>query len=306
MRMTSDLSAAATISPDTRARVSDYFALLKPRVMALVVFTALTGMIMAPGTMPLALMITALVLIAMGAGASAALNMWYDADIDADMSRTMHRPIPSGRISADSARHFGLWLSAGAVFCFAMFINYFGAALLAFTIFFYAVVYTIWLKRRTPHNIVIGGLAGALPPLIGWVSSGQPITIEPLIYVAIIFFWTPPHFWALALLKIDEYGKLGIPMLPVVAGVRTTKLQILFYSILMIAIAFAPLYIGTSGIFYGIGVGIASGIFLGLTLFLIFGRSLRRAAGFLFGWSILWLFLVFLLLPLDTLMRGGV
>ena len=240
-----------------------------------------------------------------GAGAAEILNMWYDANIDIQMHRTAPRPIPLGRVSPDAALHFGMWLAAGSVFCFAMFINYLGAALLAFTIFFYVAIYTIWLKRRTPQNIVIGGAAGALPPVIGWVASGNSLTLEPMLYFMIIFLWTPPHFWSLALLKSDDYAQANIPMLPNVIGERGTKIQIFIYTILMVIAGFAPFYFGMSGIIYGVGIGFLSTVFLALTLWLVFGNTMRRAAGWVFGWSIIWLFLVFLLLPLDRFFGGG-
>ena len=197
---------------------ADYIALMKPRVMSLVVFTALVGLVMAPGAMHPVMAVAAIALIAVGAGASAALNMWYDADIDAVMSRTKTRPVPAGRVTPDAALTFGLWVSGLSVLSMAVMINYLSAALLAFTIFFYAVIYTMFLKRRTAQNIVIGGAAGALPPVIGWAAAANSVSIEPLIYFAIIFFWTPPHFWALALIKNDDYQAANVPMLPVTAG----------------------------------------------------------------------------------------
>jgi protoheme IX farnesyltransferase len=228
---------------------ADYIALMKPRVMSLVVFTALVGLVMAPGAMHPVMAVAAIALIAVGAGASAALNMWYDADIDALMSRTQDRPVPSGRVTPDAALTFGLWVSGLSVLSMAVMINYLSAALLAFTIFFYAVIYTMFLKRRTAQNIVIGGAAGALPPVIGWAAAANSVSIEPLIYFAIIFFWTPPHFWALALIKNDDYQAANVPMLPVTSGVKSTLTQIVLYAFLLFGVSLLPYALGFSGPF---------------------------------------------------------
>ena len=243
---------------------ADYIALMKPRVMSLVVFTALVGLVMAPGSMHPVMAVAAIALIAVGAGASAALNMWYDADIDAVMSRTQDRPVPSGRVTPDAALTFGLWVSGLSVLSMAVMINYLSAALLAFTIFFYAVIYTMFLKRRTAQNIVIGGAAGALPPVIGWAAAANSVSIEPLIYFAIIFFWTPPHFWALALIKNDDYQAANVPMLPVTAGVKSTLSQIVLYAFVLFGVSLLPYALGFSGLFYASGAALLGGVFVAL------------------------------------------
>ena len=229
---------------------ADYIALMKPRVMSLVVFTALVGLVMAPVSVHPVMAVAAILLIAVGAGASAALNMWYDADIDAVMDRTKTRPVPAGRVTPEAALTFGLWVSGLSVLSMAVMINYLSAALLAFTIFFYAVIYTMFLKRRTAQNIVIGGAAGALPPVIGWAAATNSISLEPLIYFAIIFFWTPPHFWALALIKNQDYEAANVPMLPVTAGVKATLHQIVLYAFVLFGITLLPYALGYSCLLY--------------------------------------------------------
>ena len=237
------------------AEPKDYFSLLKPRVMSLVIFTALVGFAVRPDNMHPFLMVISLLSIAIGAGASGALNMWYDADIDNIMKRTQSRPIPSGRILADNARDFGLILSVFSVMTLYLASNLLAAFLLAFTIFFYVVVYSMWLKRSTPQNIVIGGLAGALPPLVATAASAGTITLEGLILCAIIFFWTPPHFWALALVKKQDYQNVGVPMMPNVKGDQRTITEILIYFIALYALAFLPVYFGFGDILYLIAAG---------------------------------------------------
>jgi len=240
------------------ATVGDFFALLKPRVMSLVVFTGLTGIVIAPGTVHLLTAFSALLCIAVAAGASGALNMAYDSDIDALMSRTASRPIPMGRIAREDALAFGWTLAVAAVTMMALFVNDLAAALLAFTIFFYVGVYTLLLKRRTPQNIVIGGLAGALPPAIGWAAVTGTLSLPPLLLVLIIFMWTPPHFWALALFRSDDYARAGVPMLPVVLGKRVTRWHILGYALLLVPLGLAPVWIGIAGPLYlaaGSGLG---------------------------------------------------
>ena len=227
------MSVTLTRVEPSIAGVGDYIELMKPRVMSLVVFTALVGLLIAPGHVHPMVGFTALLCIAVGAGAAGALNMWYDADIDARMTRTAARPIPAGRVAPGEALAFGLTLAVGSVVVLGLLINVIAAALLAVTIAFYVVVYTMWLKRRTPQNIVIGGAAGALPPLIGWVAATGSIAVEPVLLFAIIFFWTPPHFWALSLYRTEDYVRAGIPMLPVVAGARETRRQILLYTLLL-------------------------------------------------------------------------
>ncbi|MDA9230584.1 heme o synthase [Alphaproteobacteria bacterium] len=282
---------------------ADYISLMKPRVMSLVVFTGLIGMVMAPGSMHPVLAVSAVVLIALGAGASAALNMWYDADIDAIMSRTQDRPVPSGRVSGEAALSFGLWMSGLSVLSMAVLINYLSAALLAFTIFFYAVIYTMWLKRRTAQNIVIGGAAGALPPVIGWAAASGSLSLEPLIFFAIIFIWTPPHFWALALVKNEDYKAANVPMLPVTAGRVATLNQIVLYSIGLVCVVMLPYVLGFSGLLYAAGAAILNVGFLGLAVLLRFAKELQRdrLSGMLFAYSIFYLFLIFTLLLADRL-----
>ena len=283
---------------------SDYIALMKPRVMSLVVFTALVGLVMAPGAMHPVMAVAAIALIAVGAGASAALNMWYDADIDAVMSRTKTRPVPAGRVTPDAALTFGLWVSGLSVLSMAVMINYLSAALLAFTIFFYAVIYTMFLKRRTAQNIVIGGAAGALPPVIGWAAAANSVSIEPLIYFAIIFFWTPPHFWALALIKNDDYQAANVPMLPVTAGVKSTLSQIVLYAFVLFGVSLLPYALGFSGLFYASGAALLGGLFIALCVGLALAseKNRNRLAGMTFAYSIFYLFLLFVLLPTDKVM----
>lgn len=283
---------------------ADYVALMKPRVMSLVVFTALVGLVMAPGGMHPVMALAAIALIAVGAGGSAALNMWYDADIDAVMSRTKTRPVPAGRVTPDAAVTFGLWVSGLSVLSMAVMINYLSAALLAFTIFFYAVIYTMFLKRRTAQNIVIGGAAGALPPIIGWAAAANSVSIEPLIYFAIIFFWTPPHFWALALIKNDDYQAANVPMLPVTAGVKSTLSQIVLYAFVLFGVSLMPYALGFSGLFYASGAALLGGLFIALCVGLALAseKNRNRLAGMTFAYSIFYLFLLFVLLPTDKVM----
>ncbi|WP_422538625.1 heme o synthase [Bartonella apihabitans] len=244
------------------ADANDYIILLKPRVMSLVVFTALVGMMVAPEPINPVLGFVAILCIAVGGGASGALNMWYDADIDAIMKRTRKRPIPAGKVTGGEVLVFGLVLSALSVFTMGIFINWFSAAFLAFTIFFYVVIYTMWLKRSTPQNIVIGGAAGAFPPMIGWAAATGTISIESVILFLIIFMWTPPHFWALSLFVTTDYGEAHIPMMPNVKGERSTKNQILVYAILMALCGIAPYFMGFAGITYGILSTILGVIFI--------------------------------------------
>ena len=236
----------------SEATASDFFALLKPRVMSLVVFTALVGLVAAPGSVNPTLGLVAILAIAVGAGASGALNMWYDADIDAVMSRTRKRPIPTGRVLRNEALAFGLVLSFLAVMTLGVLINWLSAALLAFTIFFYAVIYTMWLKRSTPQNIVIGGAAGAFPPMIGWAAASNTIGLESIVLFLIIFLWTPPHFWALALFKSGDYDRAGIPMMPNVSGEASTKRQVFAYSLLVAVTGVLPYVLGFAGPVYAI------------------------------------------------------
>jgi len=287
-------SASIVQLPTENTRVSEFFALMKPRVMLLAVFTALSGMLIAPTHLDLLLGAVAIVAIAIGAGAAGVLNMWYDADIDRVMSRTAMRPIPCGTVSRGEALALGLVLAACSVAVLALAANLEAAGLLAFTIFFYVVVYTIWLKRCTPQNIVIGGAAGALPPAIGWAAATGEIGLEPIILFLIVFLWTPPHFWALALNRSDEYARAGIPMLPVVAGRAATTRQILIYSVLLVPISVLPSALGFAGVIYGATAVICGAIFVGLAWRLHRGTATDRvAANRLFAFSIFYLFALF-------------
>jgi protoheme IX farnesyltransferase len=283
----------------------DYFALLKPRVMSLVIFTAFVGIIAAPETLHPLLALVALLAIAVGAGASGALNMWYDADIDAKMKRTKSRPVPRGAILPGEALGFGATLAVGSVIALGLMVNWVAGALLAFTIFFYVVIYTMWLKRWTPQNIVIGGAAGALPPMIGWAAVTGTIDLGAISLFLIIFMWTPPHFWALALFREDDYAAAGVPMLPNVAGRDETRKQILIYTLLLLPLTFLPALLGVSGFLYVMGVALLSTVFLyyAINVYRIReGAAADRACKKLFGFSILWLFLVFALVPLEHLL----
>ena len=278
------------------AGIGDYIALLKPRVMALVVFTAMTGMAAAPGTIHPVLAFVALLAIAVGAGAAGALNMWYDADIDARMQRTAARPIPRGKVSADEALAFGTFLSLFSVMTLGLAVGWVAAGLLALTIGFYLFVYTMWLKRRTPQNIVIGGAAGAFPPMIGWAAVTGGVSVDSCLLFLIIFMWTPPHFWALALYRCRDYERVGVPMLPVVAGAAETRKQILLYSLLLVPMALAPVATGLGGIAYGAIAAVLGARFLWLA-FDVWRRGNAEGADSrakrLFLFSILYLFLIF-------------
>ena len=283
------------------ASVGDYFALLKPRVMSLVVFTGVVGLVLAPGHIHLATALTALLCITVGAGASGALNMAYDADIDALMSRTLGRPVPQSRLTAGTAAAFGATLSVGALTVMGLFVNLVAMALLAFTIAFYVFVYTMWLKRRTPQNIVIGGLAGALPPAIGWAAVTGSLAVPPLVLVAIIFLWTPPHFWALSLYRAEDYARARVPMLPVVSGKPETRRQIVLYTVLVVGCGFVPVILGFAGPVY-----LAANAGIGLWFLIQSVRVAREndtvrepQARRLFGVSILYLFALFAALLVE-------
>jgi protoheme IX farnesyltransferase len=292
------------IAEPSSASAGDFFALLKPRVMSLVVFTALVGMMLAPGHINPVVGFAALLAIAVGAGAAGCLNMWYDADIDAVMTRTALRPIPAGRVSRDEALAFGLTLSVGSVLFLGLMTNLFAAAFLAFTIFFYAVVYTMWLKRWTAQNIVIGGAAGAFPPMIGYAAVTGSVDIVSFILFAIIFIWTPPHFWALALVKKGDYAKAGVPMLPVTAGETATRHQILIYTLILAPAGVLPAIMGFGGIAYAV-VSVVSGLGMILLALRVHarreGEAARKAAMQLFGFSILYLFLLFAVLLVEKM-----
>lgn len=291
----------------SEAGVGDYLALLKPRVMSLVIFTALVGMAMAPGHFHPVLAITSLLCIAVGAGASGALNMALEGDIDSKMSRTANRPIPRGRITRPEAMAFGMTLAFFSVMTLGILVNWIAGALLAFTIFFYVVIYTMGLKRWTAQNIVIGGAAGALPPVVAWAAVTGTVDVEPLLLFAIIFFWTPPHFWALALFRSDDYARAGIPMLPNVAGPDATRLQILLYTIVLIAVAAAPWALGYFDAVYGIvslilGAGM---LVLAINVYMRRERSQSlRATRKLFAFSILYLFALFATLLAEVVYRA--
>jgi heme o synthase len=305
------VSEQAEISPATRsddvrliggtAEVSDFLALMKPRVMSLVVFTALVGLVVAPADVHPVIGFFSLLCIAVGAGAAGALNMWYDADIDAVMSRTRTRPIPRGRVAPREALAFGMTLAVGSVAMLGLAANWVAAGLLAFTIFFYVVVYTMWLKRSTPQNIVIGGAAGAFPPMVGWAAATGGIGVESILLFLIIFFWTPPHFWALSLWRAGDYERAGVPMLPVVAGRTETRRQIFLYSLILAPLGTAPWLMGYAGSFYGVVALVGGLVMLALAV------AVRRceematdaAAKRLFAFSVLYLFVIFAARLLD-------
>ena len=291
---------ALGLAEPSLASVSDYIALMKPRVMSLVVFTALVGLAIAPGNLHPMTAFTALLCIAVGAGAAGSLNMWYDADVDALMTRTQRRPVPMGRVKPGEALAFGMTLAGFSVVTFGLLVNMFAAALLAFTIFFYAVIYTVWLKRLTPQNIVIGGAAGAFPPMIGWAAVTGSISLEPFLLFMIILFWTPPHFWALALYRADDYARAGIPMLPVVAGDVNARRAILRYTLILVPLGFAPYAFGFAGALYGATAAVTGAIMVALS-WQVFceRRPAERASKQLFAFSILYLFLLFAVLLIE-------
>ena len=287
----------------------DFWSLTKPRVMSLVIFTGLCGMLAAPVPVDPILGFVAILCIAVGAGGSAALNQWWEADLDAKMKRTATRPLPAGRMERGSARDFGIVLSVGSVLTMALAVGWLAAAILAFSIFYYAVIYTIWLKPRTPQNIVIGGGAGAFPPMIGWIAATGDITLMPVLLFAIIFFWTPPHFWALALFVETDYAAAGIPMMPVVAGHQSTRRQILIYAVLMLPVAMAPFWLGVAGWLYGAAALLLTAVFLLLSLRVAVFRGEAgdmdmRPEKRLFGYSVLYLFVLFAALVVDRFVVG--
>jgi protoheme IX farnesyltransferase len=290
------------------AGVEDYLALMKPRVMSLVVFTALVGLVVAPVHVHPVIGFASLLCIAIGAGAAGALNMWYDADIDAVMRRTLDRPIPAGRVMPGEALAFGVTLAAGAVVVLGLVANWVAALFLAFTIFFYVVIYTMWLKRSTPQNIVIGGAAGAFPPMIGWAAATGGIGIESILLFLIIFFWTPPHFWALSLYRTEDYARAGIPMLPVVSGLDETRRQILLYSFALVPVGAAPWLFGYAGAIFGVTALVAGLLMVWLAWRVMAPgdkvagdkKSGERAAMRLFAFSILYLFLLFAVLLVEN------
>ncbi len=287
----------------SEATAGDFLALLKPRVMSLVVFTGFVGLVAAPVTINPVIAVTAILSIAIGAGASGALNMWYDADIDALMKRTAGRPVPAGRVRPGEALAFGLVLSMLSVMALGVLVDWLAASLLAFTIFFYAVVYTMWLKRWTPQNIVIGGAAGAFPPVIGWAAATGSVSVESLVLFLIIFLWTPPHFWALALFKADEYGRAGIPMMPNVAGAASTRRQIFAYSVVVAIVGLLPWWLGFTGAVYGaVAATLGAGFIWYAWKVLRMNDNDRamRPAKVLFAYSLLYLFAIFAAYLADT------
>src|SRR5580700_345397 len=299
------VSAAPSLDAESAgAAVGDYVQILKPRVMSLVVFTGIVGLAVAPGHLHPFLAAVAILCIAIGAGASGAINMWYDRDIDLVMRRTASRPLPAGRMLPGEALGFGCVLAVGSVMVMGLAVNWVAAELLALTIAFYVFVYTMWLKRRTPQNIVICGAAGALPPLIGWAAVTGDVGWGAIALFAIIFFWTPPHFWALSLYKSDEYAAAGIPMLPVVAGARETKRQMLLYTLVLWPVTAAPWLLGLAGAAYAIGAG---GLSLGFTACAIrvWRDDTERSARQMFAFSLAYLFLIFALLLADHGMGGA-
>lgn len=295
------MTSADTLPADWR----DFLALTKPRVMSLVVFTGLCGLIAAPISIHPVLGFTAVLCIALGAGAAGALNQWYEADIDARMKRTANRPLPAGRMDRQSALHFGVGLSFFSVLTLGLATNWFAAAILAASILFYVLIYTVWLKRRTPQNIVIGGAAGAFPPMIGWAAATGQLSLLPILLFGIIFLWTPPHFWALALFVKTDYANAGVPMLPVVAGEKVTRQHVLLYSLPMVACALAPWALGLLGNIYGFTALVLNLIFLALAMHVAFRRTsegdMMQAEKALFAFSIFYLFVLFAAVAVDTM-----
>lgn len=283
---------------DEESSIRDYFSLLKPRVMSLVVFTGIAGIYLAPGTIHPFIALVATFCIALGSGASGAINMWWERETDALMERTKSRPLPAGRMSSASAIEFAVIMAATSVIIMAVAVNITSAIILAIAILFYVFVYTIWLKRRTPQNIVIGGAAGAFPPMIGWAAVTNDVAIESIVLFLIIFMWTPPHFWALSLYKCKDYSKAGIPMLPVVSGELVTRKHILVYSIILVAISFAPLSFNMAGMLYGGGALLLGGKFL-MMAYQIYQKYSEELSRSLFRYSILYLFALFVLMMID-------
>jgi protoheme IX farnesyltransferase len=300
-RMASVPIASQTLPAEWR----DFWALTKPRVMTLVVFTGLCGLLIAPGHIHPVLGFTAILCIALGAGAAAALNQWYEADIDAVMKRTKSRPLPAGRMDRQSALHFGVGLSAFSVILMGFAVNVLAAAILTVSILFYVLIYTVWLKRRTPQNIVIGGAAGAFPALIGWAAVTGRIDVLPVLLFLMVFLWTPPHFWALSLFVNSDYAAAGVPMMSVVAGTKATRLQAFLYAWPMAAVAIAPWPLGLAGPIYGIAAIALNLVFLALAARVGFSResdpALMKAERRLFGYSIVYLFATFGVLVVDKL-----
>lgn len=292
-------TATPTIS---EATISDYYALLKPKVMSLVVFSAFAGLWVAPGVASLhpILFATAILCIAINAGAAGAINMWFDRDIDAIMKRTKNRPIPLGRVNPDEALSYGIILSVLSVLTMGLALNWVAAGLLTLANLFYVFIYTIWLKRTTPQNIVIGGAAGAFPPMIGWAAVTGDVTLAPIVLFAIIFFWTPPHFWALALYMNDDYKNAGVPMMPATHGEKSTKWQMLIYTLILFPITLIPTFIGVSGNVYLICAALLSGFFIFTAIKTLLDKT-HKSAKLMFGYSVFYLFAIFLALMIDKI-----
>jgi protoheme IX farnesyltransferase len=295
---------AATGAAEGGAAVADYIAILKPRVMSLVVFTGIVGLLLAPGHLHPVLALVAVLCIAIGAGAAGAINMWYERDIDAVMRRTQGRPLPSGRMMPGEALGFGAVLAVGAIVVMGLAVNWVAAELLALTIGFYVFVYTVWLKRRTPQNIVVGGAAGAFPPMIGWAAATGTIGWGALALFAIVFFWTPPHFWALSLYRSEDYAAAGVPMLPVVAGKRETKRQMLLYTLVLWPVVQAPWLLGLAGPVYAAAAAVLSLAFTGMAV-RVWRDAGDASARRMFAFSLLYLFLIFSLLLADGVAGVG-
>jgi protoheme IX farnesyltransferase len=297
--MTAPLVAETAAVDAAGARVGDFIQLLKPRVMSLVVFSGFAGLMVAPGVLHPVLAAVAILCIALGSGAAGAINMWYDRDIDAVMQRTRGRPIPMGRVDPAEAVSFGIVLAIGSVTLMGLAVNWLAAGLLAAAIAFYVFVYTMWLKRRTPQNIVIGGAAGAFPPVIGWAAVTGDISLAPIALFLLIFMWTPPHFWALALYRRGDYARAGVPMLPVVAGISATKRQMLLYTLALFPLALAPWALGIAGAAYGLTAAVLGGLFILAAVRVWFEAEGDKAARQMFAFSILYLFLLFTMLIVD-------
>jgi protoheme IX farnesyltransferase len=299
------MASAPIVNSTLPAEWRDFWALTKPRVLSLVVFTGLCGLLAAPGHIHPVIGFTAILCIALGAGAAAALNQWYEADLDAKMKRTQNRPLPAGRMERQSALHFGVGVGALSVILMGFAVNLLAAAILLVSILFYVLIYTVWLKRRTPQNIVIGGAAGAFPALIGWAAVTGHIDVLPVLLFLTVFLWTPPHFWALSLFVNSDYAAAGVPMMPVVAGTKATRLQAFLYSWPMAAVAIAPWPLGLTGPVYGVAAIVLNAVFLALAARVGFSResdpALMKAERRLFGYSILYLFATFGVLVVDKL-----
>ena len=291
-----------TLKLDYFSSIKAFFNLMKPRVMSLVIFTCAVGLLIAPVKINFIDAICSLMAVALGSGAAGALNMWYESDLDSLMTRTCLRPIPTGKLTRNQALMFGIFSSLISIVVLYFFSNLMAATTLAITILFYVFVYTVWLKRKTPQNIVIGGASGALPPVIGWAIATNAISLEPIILFLIIFIWTPSHFWALSLYKTDDYKKAKIPMLPIISGIKKTKLNIFIYSLFLFPIAVAPFFFNFSGLVYLIFSSTLSGYYVLISYKLLKEKNLiieKKLATKLFGYSILYLFMIFLSILID-------